>query len=291
VRIMDYSMEPEYGGNPDGPSGSVSDPFPPTVGVYAHEFLHVLGLPDEYDYGYDSEGTGDWSIMASGSWSFWPSAPWPYYWRFLGNSPPHPTAWAKIRVGFVDPIVVPPEGLADQVIPPVEGEPVIYKIEVPFANGTEYFLAENRQQIGFDQGLAGYMGPNAHGLLIYQIDENVLAESYWRPNEAECWKMNNANCTKVNPANGQTHYGITLEQADGRFELEKGKSYGDAADAFPGLGNNQTFSATSTPNSSSFYFWSGPSPVPGTSAVLVDDIQEDTGIITADFGYEAQGKW
>ena len=290
VRIMDYSMEPEYGGNPDGPNGTVSDPYPPTVGVYAHEFLHVLGIPDEYDYGYESEGTGDWSAMASGSWSFYPSAPWPYYWRFLGNSPPHPTAWSKIRAGFVDPILVEEE-MKGVEIPPVEEQSVIYKIEVPFANGTEYFLAENRQQIGFDQGLAGYMGPNAHGLLIYHIDENVLAASYWRPNEAECWKMKNANCTKVNPANGQTHYGISLEQADGRFELEKGKSYGDAGDAFPGLTGNHTFSATSKPNSSSFYFWSGPSPVPGTSAVLVDNIQEQDGIITADFGYDAEGKW
>jgi M6 family metalloprotease-like protein len=291
VQIMDYSMEPEYGGIPDGPNGVVSDPFPPNVGVYAHEFLHVLGIPDEYDYGYESTGTGDWSGMASGSWNFTPSLPWPYYYRFLGNSPAHPTAWAKVRLGFVDPIEVLSEGLADQTIPPVEEEPVIYKIDVPFAGGTEYFLAENRQQIGFDEGLIGYMGPQAHGLLIYHIDENVLAASYWRPNEAECWHMNNASCTKVSPYNGQTHYGISLEQADGRFDMEKGKSYGDAADPFPGTKGNHTFSATSTPNSSSFYFWSEPSPVPGTSGALVEDIQEENGTITADFGYEAQGKW
>jgi len=291
VRIMDYSMEPEYGGIPDGPYGEVSDPFPPTVGVYAHEFGHVLGLPDEYDYGYESEGTGRWSLMAGGSWNMFP----PISNRFLGNSPAHPSAWGKYRLGFVSPTVVPPEGLTGVSILPINDQPVAYRIDVPFSAGTEYFLAENRQQIGFDEGL-GRMGSRAHGLLIYHIDENVLQAGedgwvYWRPNEAECWRMNNANCTKVNSYNGQTHYGISLEQADGRFELEKGKNRGNAGDPFPGVGGNHTFSATSTPNSSSFYFWSGPSPVPGTSGVLITNIQEEAQTITADFGHDAQGRW
>jgi hypothetical protein len=192
------------------------------------------------------------------------------------------------RLGFVDPVGVPPGGLTGETVLSIEEEAVIYKLDVPFTNGTEYFLTENRQQIGFDQGLA-WMGPQAHGLLVWHIDENVLQASYWRPNEAECWHMNNANCIKPG-VNGQTHYGISVEQADGRFELEKGKAYGDASDPFPGARRSRTFSATSSPNSSSFYFWSGPSPVPGTSGVLVTNIQEDGQIIMADFGYSVQKK-
>jgi immune inhibitor A len=51
----DYTIEPEDG----------------AMGVFAHEYGHDLGLPDEYDTQYT--GTGEavayWSIMASGSWS------------------------------------------------------------------------------------------------------------------------------------------------------------------------------------------------------------------------------
>lgn len=53
---FDYTLEPEDG----------------AAGVFAHEFGHDLGLPDEYDTQYSSS-TGEpiaaWSIMSSGSWN------------------------------------------------------------------------------------------------------------------------------------------------------------------------------------------------------------------------------
>ena len=74
VRIASYSMEPEAGGNTLGEEDRpVTGPLLPAVGVYAHEFGHVLGLPDEYDYGYESEGTGNVSLMAGGSWNRTPN--------------------------------------------------------------------------------------------------------------------------------------------------------------------------------------------------------------------------
>lgn len=51
-----YTIEPEDG----------------ATGVFAHEFGHNLGLPDEYDTNYSSdsgEPIGYWSIMSSGSWT------------------------------------------------------------------------------------------------------------------------------------------------------------------------------------------------------------------------------
>lgn len=52
---FDYTIEPEDG----------------AAGVFAHEFGHDLGLPDEYDTVYSGmgEAVSYWSIMASGSWA------------------------------------------------------------------------------------------------------------------------------------------------------------------------------------------------------------------------------
>ncbi|MCM3717673.1 immune inhibitor A domain-containing protein [Fictibacillus phosphorivorans] len=51
----DYTIEPEDG----------------AVGVFAHEYGHDLGLPDEYDtqYSGDGEPVESWSIMSGGSWN------------------------------------------------------------------------------------------------------------------------------------------------------------------------------------------------------------------------------
>lgn len=47
------------------------EPIDGAAGVFAHEYGHDLGLPDEYDTQYSGSGEaiGYWSIMASGSWA------------------------------------------------------------------------------------------------------------------------------------------------------------------------------------------------------------------------------
>ncbi len=55
MAAYDYTIEPEDG----------------AVGVFAHEYGHDLGLPDEYDTQYTGHGepVASWSIMSGGSWN------------------------------------------------------------------------------------------------------------------------------------------------------------------------------------------------------------------------------
>ncbi len=69
--FYDYTMMPEDG----------------ATGVFAHEYGHDLGLPDEYDTQYSGTGeaVGYWSIMASGSWAG----------KVPGTEPSGFSPWAK----------------------------------------------------------------------------------------------------------------------------------------------------------------------------------------------------
>jgi immune inhibitor A len=256
VRIAGYSMEPEAGGNTLGEEGgAVTGPFLPTVGVYAHEFGHVLGLPDEYDYGYESNGTGRVSLMAGGSWNRAPNV----YPECAGNAPAHPSAWGIARLGFVTPVTVT-AATPGIVLPPIETAPVMYKVEQSGTAGKEYWLFENRQQLGFDQGFAR-MGSTAHGLCVYHMDENVLGRAYWRPNEAECVSdsvysgLFNCDCDTLpaSSGNGEKWYGIALEQADGLYQLELGTSGGDWRDFWSAATGKTEFGPATNPNTSSYY--------------------------------------
>lgn len=198
-----YSIEPEDG----------------KVGVFCHEFGHVLGLPDLYDYGYDSEGVGKWSLMASGSWCGG------------GVTPSHIDAWGKSKLGYLV-LTVPTANLINQEIPRVEDNPVAYKI---WTNGTpsnEYFVAEHRRKIKFDFNLP------SKGLVIYHVDEN----------------MTNNDNQRCGP--GTPHFRVAVEQADGECDLENNANQGDAGDPYPGSGGlynpNTVLNEISTPNSKSY---------------------------------------
>lgn len=63
------------------------------LGVFAHEFTHDLGLPDEYDtiYSGNGEPVGFWSLMSSGSWTGKP----------LGTRPPSISPWGRMVLGLI----------------------------------------------------------------------------------------------------------------------------------------------------------------------------------------------
>jgi len=191
------------------------DVSPLPFGLAAHELGHDLGLPDLYDTtpldGPDSEGVGEWGLMGSGDWlGTTPNA---------ANRPAHLCAWSKMDLGWLTPQTVTTATIG--LLRRGEDNADCYIVYPHFAaSGSEYFLLENRQRVGFDAGLVN-SGP-AHGLLIYHVDEAVIAA--------------NRAANTVN--DDEAHKGIDVECADAPTSghvvnadaLDAGANRGDAGD-------------------------------------------------------------
>ncbi len=199
IRLERYSMQPE----------ERCDGLLINMGVFAHEYGHILGLPDLYDYDYDSKGAGKWSIMAAGSWNGG------------GASPAHFDAWCKSKLGWVQPVRVT-DYETNAELPAVEFTPVVYRLWTDGDTvGRQYFLVENRQKLGlFDAKLPG------EGLLVYHVDEA---------------KRNNNDQYIPGEHSSYHHYRVAVEQADGQFGLERNLSSGDPGDPFPGTWRRREF--------------------------------------------------
>lgn len=267
-----------------GPDYEGRDPSPPYPGVYCHEFGHVLGLPDQYDYGYDSEGTGRFTLMAAGD----SGGHIDYRW-YRDNTPVHMDGWSKYHLGFAEPIEINPEdGRQTITLRPVAEEPDYYKIVVPGSDGREYFMLENRQQIGYDEGFASFPGSgDMHGLLIYHIVEDIYARNPHRPNEAANWDNDHLGKSQQGVDDyiyetGETHYAFSVIQADAGYELELGYSMGDDGDLFPGKYNvTKLESKTNNKiNTSSVYKWAKGNTE--TGIVIENIVEDEEGTITCD---------
>ncbi|MFF4033995.1 immune inhibitor A domain-containing protein [Streptomyces sviceus] len=80
IWVGDYTIQPENGG----------------LGVFAHEYGHDLGLPDEYDTsGGGENSTGFWTLMSSGSWLGTGK-------DSIGDQPGDMNAWDKLQLGWLD---------------------------------------------------------------------------------------------------------------------------------------------------------------------------------------------
>ncbi|WP_219414405.1 M6 family metalloprotease domain-containing protein [Pseudonocardia nigra] len=193
VTISTYFMAPEDG----------------RVGVMAHELGHLLlGWPDLYDTDYSSAGTGRWDLMAAGSWNG------------AGDRPAHPTAWCKLKAGWVTPVTVF-GGTQEITLEPYGANAQVVKLPVGSATAQEYFLLSNRRQDGFDDQIP------ASGMLIEHCDDS---------------RSNNTD---------ESHYLVDVEQCDGRRDLNLNANRGDADDVFPSS-TNTTFDPGSTPSSRSY---------------------------------------
>jgi M6 family metalloprotease-like protein/uncharacterized repeat protein (TIGR02543 family) len=233
IKINNYVIQPELA-TPDPDNRLVG------FGVFAHEYGHALGLPDLYDTVGNSDGAGNWSLMASGSW-LGPIVEYGgEYWRF-GESPSHLDPWSKFYLGWITPTNISGDSSVS-IAAASSATPDFYSLGTGTPTTGEYLLVENRQKSGFDTYLDGA------GLLVWHIDGKTISS---RANDNE---INGYPCTSTTPgacSSYSKHYGVSLIQADNLLHLEKGTNRGDAKDPFV---SPKSLADSTTPNSK---FWSG----------------------------------
>ncbi len=188
----------------------------PVIGTFCHENGHLLlDYSDLYDYGGESQGVGDHCLMGGGNYN-------------NGGKTPSPiNAYFKDAVGWEN--VVELTNLdAKTVSIPTTGN-VSYRLTKP-GNPNEYFIVENR---GDGDKWAKYSVDK--GIAIWHIDSNVRGD-------------NDEQMTT------NQHYEVSLEQADGKFDMEKNRNRGDTADLFDT--GDSLFTDATLPNAN---WWDGTS--------------------------------
>lgn len=175
------SGEVTYRNQPDG------------IGIMCHELSHGVGLPDLYDYNGKEFGMDYWDLMDSGNY------------QIMGNQPCGYSAYERDLVGWRELKKVEKDEAVTLTLDPLETGGYGYVITNDGQpNGNEYFILENRQNIGFDTYLGSPNGPanstygKCHGLLITHIDYN-----------ASSWAINRLNSS--------THQRVTPVPADGEL--------------------------------------------------------------------------
>lgn len=187
----------------------------PSIGTFCHENGHmVCGFPDLYDYAYGNGGpAGSYSLMNnSGS-----------------TNPIYVDAYLRAAAGWVEPKELPATPSLLQV---ANRRDDVWKYTNPF-DSTQYYLIENRQKTGRDANLPG------GGILIWRCDETG--------NNMYLVQQDGFAGAATNRVDAE----LSLEQADGLYELEQRIHTWDGNDLWF-AGNSAasysgTFSAFSTP--------------------------------------------
>lgn len=147
------------------------------IGTICHEFSHCLGFADMYDTtGGGGYGMSVFDVMDQGSYN--------------GNGfvPCNYTAFERIYAGWVEPIeLIDPATVKDMKSVSDYGRPFIM---YNYKNTNEYFLMENRQNTGWDEGLYG-----SNGLLIVHVN---YVPSRWANNSVNSSAEKIQCCTVVN---------------------------------------------------------------------------------------------
>ena len=240
-------------------TGSQDDRVAALNGVFAHEFGHILGLPDLYNIFNGVPQLGYWSLMDSGE-NLTVQVEDPTSGDVFYADGVFPTSfdpWSRLQIfpDVVQPVVV--QEAWHDTLEAIEADSTL---PVVFIDNLEYFLVENRaldlDGNGFpfvqqDSTTGVFLGPvddpdrpgtGGHmeydavlpggGLLIWHIDDRYAVPGF----------ISGA----VNFRTGER--GIALEEADGIWDMGR-FNFGTPYDPFY-VGNNPKFAPDTTPNSS-----------------------------------------
>ena len=187
---------------------------PVGIGTFVHEFAHVLGLVDHYDTGYGGGfHPGIWDVMAAGSYND------------NQNTPPAFSAFERAELGWLEYTDITPATPGLLNVHELQASNSALRLVVPDTEGREFFIFENRQQMGWDSTLPG------HGMLVWHIDRDL-----------ELWHSNKANADAA-------HQRIDIVEAD---RVQTNNSYG--GDPFPGTGRVTTYDFMSWARENIFSF-------------------------------------
>jgi len=229
IRVDDFTIQPVLSCDPS----EINE-----IGVFAHEIGHGFGLPDLYAVGASHGGVGRWGLMGTGPWGCDGQG---------AEMPCHMTAWSKDVLGWTTTTTLAPDAdLGVLALDPVETTGDVIRIDAGDGSG-DYYLLENRQQLGFDVSLP------APGLFVWQIDAERVNGS---------WAVNQVNTLA-------SRMGVWLRQADGNNDLAQSGERGDAGDPFPGVSGATAFHAGTVPSSFTYDGLNGLSGIPVNTAAGV----------------------
>jgi M6 family metalloprotease-like protein len=232
--ITTYSCSPELRGN----SGTGLN----RIGVICHELGHTLGAPDYYDTngstGGQFTGTGYWDLQGSGNWNN------------SGITPAQPNPYTKIYIyGWASATTI--NSMTNLVLQnAAENSNSFYRINTNTSG--EFYLLENRQQVGFDAHIPG------HGLMIYHVSANIASP--------------------INATYPQEMYPVCADA--GTDPGTTAASYGSINDdgcPFPGTGAKTSFTDATLPSMKS---WAG-----AFTGKPVTNITEDNTAKTISFSF------
>ena len=118
-------------------------------GLLARFFGHQLGLPGLSNKARGRPAVGGWSLMDVGQYRRGFVHVGGELDDVVGVVPPHPMAWSKARLGWIEPLEVRRDTVV-QILAgdrPAESGGAVPAVRVPLSP-TEYLLLENRQQRG-----------------------------------------------------------------------------------------------------------------------------------------------